>query len=89
MATPTAKASETQACLPSKADADNMAPQPRYFSPRDLAGALRRLDDAEIDALIKAIATEAERRGRLSPKPAAFGAKPQTGRSPTEKATIY
>jgi DNA invertase Pin-like site-specific DNA recombinase len=38
--------------------------------PRDLAGALKRLDDAEIDALLAAVTTEAERRGRLPASPA-------------------
>jgi len=31
--------------------------------PEDLAGALKRLDDVEIDALLAAVTTEAERRG--------------------------
>jgi hypothetical protein len=44
------------------------------------------LDDAEIDALFKAVATEAERRGRLSPKPTrALAATPQRAQKPTEK----
>jgi hypothetical protein len=62
--------------------------QPRHFLPKDLAGALKRLDDAEIDALLAAVATEAERRGRLPPsrakeKPAA-DAKSHTRQAPTE-----
>ena len=40
---------------------------PRHFLPQDLAGALKRLDNAEIDALLAAVTTEAERRGRLPP----------------------
>jgi hypothetical protein len=32
--------------------------------PKDLAGLLRRLDDAAIDALLSAVMAEAERRGR-------------------------
>jgi DNA invertase Pin-like site-specific DNA recombinase len=55
-APPTAKAPEPLA-----------APRPRHFLPKDLAGALKRLDNAEIDALLAAVTTEAERRGRLSP----------------------
>jgi hypothetical protein len=47
----------------------NSTTLPRYFLPKDLAGALRRLDDVEIDALLAAVGTEAERRGR-PPKPA-------------------
>ena len=34
--------------------------------PKDLAGSLKRLEDAEIDRLLSAVTTEAERRGRLS-----------------------
>jgi DNA invertase Pin-like site-specific DNA recombinase len=34
--------------------------------PKDLAGALKQLGDPEIDALLSAVTTEAERRGRLS-----------------------
>jgi hypothetical protein len=36
----------------------------------DLAGALKRLDDVEIDELLTAVTTEAERRGRRPPSPA-------------------
>ena len=46
---------------------------------RDLPGALERLDDVEIDALLAAVTTEAERRGPPGPakvKPVA-DAKPQ------------
>ncbi|MFZ1895861.1 MAG: hypothetical protein WAU59_17580, partial [Rhodoplanes sp.] len=32
-----------------------------------MAGALKHLDDAELDALLVAVTTEAERRGRLRP----------------------
>ena len=49
--------------------------------PKDLAGALKRLDDLEIDALLAAVLTEAERRGRRPPGPAkekrVADAKPQ------------
>jgi len=49
--------------------------------PKDLAGALERLDDVEIDALLAAVTTEAERRGRRPPSPAkekpVADAKPQ------------
>ena len=37
--------------------------------PEDLAGALKRLDDVEIDALLAAVTAEAERRGRRAPSP--------------------
>ena len=43
---------------------DSPALQQRHFLPKDLAGALKRLDDVEIDALLAAVTTEAERRGR-------------------------
>ena len=43
--------------------------QPRHFLPKDLAGALKRLDDTEIDALFAAVIAEAEHRGRLSAEP--------------------
>jgi hypothetical protein len=46
---------------------DNPALQPRHLLPKDLAGALKHLDDAEFDALLMAVTTEAERRGRLRP----------------------
>lgn len=46
---------------------DNPAPPPRHLLPKDLAGALKHLDDGEIEALLAAVTTEAERRGRLRP----------------------
>jgi hypothetical protein len=46
---------------------NNPAPQPRPLLPKDLAGALKHLGDAELDALRAAVTTEAERRGRLRP----------------------
>jgi hypothetical protein len=56
--------------------------------PKDLAGALKRLDDAEIDVLFAAVTTEAERRGRRPPSPAkakpAADAKPQPRQEPAE-----
>ena len=53
-----------------KARPDSMASQQRHLLPGDLAGALKRLDDVEIDALLAAVTTEAERRGRRPPSPA-------------------
>jgi hypothetical protein len=53
-----------------KAGPDGLASQQRHFLPDDLAGALKRLDDVEIDALLAAVTTEAERRGRRPPSPA-------------------
>ena len=42
--------------------------KPDYLLPRDLHGALMRLQDAEIDTLLNAVTDEARRRGRL-PRP--------------------
>ena len=53
-----------------KAGPDGLASQQRRFLPNDLAGALKRLDDVEIDALLAAVTTEAERRGRRPPSSA-------------------
>ncbi len=58
--------------------------------PEDLAGALKRLHDVEIDALHAAFTTEAERRGRRLPgpvkeKPVAY-AKPQRRQETAEDA---
>jgi hypothetical protein len=49
---------------------DSLASHQRHFLPQDLAGALKRLDDVEIDALLAALITEAERRGWRPPSPA-------------------
>ena len=48
---------------------DNLATQPRYLLPGDLAGALKRLNDDEIDTLLAAVTTEAERRGLRPSRP--------------------
>jgi len=53
-----------------RAGPNSLALQQRHFLPEDLAGALKRLDDVEIDALLAAVTTEAERRGRWPPSPA-------------------
>jgi hypothetical protein len=87
-APPTAKAPEPLAVPKRKAKAGSLDSQPRHFLPQDLAGALKRLDNAEIDALLAAVTTEAARRGRLPPsrakgKPTA-DARPQPRQAPTE-----
>lgn len=64
-AAPVPKAPEPRAVPQGKALADNAASQARYVLPKDLAGALKRLDDTELDALLVAVTGEAERRGRL------------------------
>ena len=63
----TAKAPEPLAVPQSKAKVGSLASPPRHFLPPDLAGALKRLDNAEIDGLLAAVTIEAERRGRLPP----------------------
>ena len=64
------------------------AAQPRHFLPKDLAGALKQLGDREIDALLSAVTTEAERRGRLSAQRSkekfAADAKTQAHQAPVE-----
>jgi hypothetical protein len=56
--------------------------------PKDLAGALKQLGDREIDALLSAVTTEAERRGRLSAQRSkdefAADAKTQAHQAPIE-----
>jgi hypothetical protein len=69
---PTRRSAETTPDLFSERPPEPLAvpqskAQPRHFLPKDLAGALKRLDNAEIDALLAAVTTEAERRGRLPP----------------------
>jgi hypothetical protein len=64
-APPTTKAPAPLATPQSKANTGSLASQPRHFLPKDLAGALKRLDDTEIDALLVAVSAEAERRGRM------------------------
>ena len=60
-ATPTPKGSGSKT-IPVPAD---LPSQPRHLLPKDLAGALERLDDTEIDSLLAAVTSEAERRGRI------------------------
>jgi hypothetical protein len=68
---------------PSQVEPDNQISPPRHFLPKDLAGALKRLDDAEIDALLSAVTAEAGRRNRL-PSSATKAAQPRP--APTEQA---
>jgi hypothetical protein len=69
-ALPTVKAAGPSTVAISKARPGSLASQQRHFLPTDLAGALKRLDDVEIDELLTAVTTEAERRGRRPPSPA-------------------
>ena len=45
---------------------EQKASEPRHLLPKDLARSLMRLDDAEIDLLLSAVTTEAQRRGRVT-----------------------
>jgi hypothetical protein len=58
-----------------------MPPPPRYRLPSDLAGALTRLDDSEIDALLATVTSEAKRRGRLPAKTMATARPADTDRT--------
>jgi hypothetical protein len=69
-APPTVTAAGPSAVPKGKAGVGSLASQQRHFLPKDLAGALKRLDDVEIDALLAAVTSEAERRGRRPPSPA-------------------
>jgi DNA invertase Pin-like site-specific DNA recombinase len=55
--------------LQSEPEADDIVSRPKPLLPEDLAGALERLEDTEVDALLAAVITEAKRRGRLVPSP--------------------
>ena len=79
-AKPIARVPESLAVPEREAEPDNLASQPRHFLPKDLAGALKRLDETEIDTLLAAVTAEAERRGRLTPRPAAEKPAPDTKR---------
>src|SRR6478672_13348074 len=69
-APPTVTAAGPSAVPKGKAGPNSPASQQRHFLPEDLAGALKRLDDVQIGALLAAVTTEAERRGRRPPSPA-------------------
>src|SRR4029077_15692057 len=69
-ALPTVTPAGPSAVPKGKAGPDSRASQQRHFLPKDLAGALKWLDDVEIDTLLAAVTTEAERRGRWPPSPA-------------------
>jgi DNA invertase Pin-like site-specific DNA recombinase len=69
-ALPTSTSAGPPAVSKYKAGPDGLTSQQRHFLPENLAGALKRLDDVEIDALLAAVTTEAERRGRRPSGPA-------------------
>ena len=83
-ATPTPKAPEPPAIPKGKGEPDNLASQPRYLLPKGLAGALKRLDDTEVDILLTAVTSEAERRGRLPGASASKTTASGTKRPPTD-----
>jgi hypothetical protein len=64
---PTATAPEPTSVSENKIPANALVSPPRFLLPKNLAGALKRLDDAEFDTLLVAVNIEAERRGRLPP----------------------
>ena len=92
-ALPTVTAAGPSAVSKGKAGPDSLASQQRHFLPKDLAGALKRLDDVEIDALLAAVTTEAERRGRRPPSPAkekpVADAKPQRRQEAPRMARVH
>jgi len=82
-AAPTPRAPESPAVPQGKAVLNSSAAQTRYLLPKDLAGALQRLDDTEVATLLAAVTTEAERRGRL-PRPSASKVVEDAGHSLTK-----
>src|SRR5215211_5919084 len=60
----TASAPESPPVLHANPDPNDVASQPHYLLPKDLAGALKRLSDDEVDALLAAATVEARRRDR-------------------------
>jgi len=66
-ATPTTMRAPEPEAIP-EGEADQRSP-PRHFLPNDLAGSLKRLDDAEIDSLLTALTQEAKHRNRLPSSP--------------------
>jgi predicted DNA-binding protein (UPF0251 family) len=79
----TRKAPESVAL--SQVEPGNQTSPARHFLPKDLAGALKRLDDAEIDALLSAVTAEAGRRNRL-PSSVTKERTAQPRPAPTEQA---
>ena len=71
---PTARAPE-QPSSPRATGVEPRAPvtRPPPLLPKDLAGALTRLADTEIDDLLTAVTAEVDRRGRLAPPTAHRG----------------
>ena len=74
--------------LEGRNDLANELIPPRRFLPKNLAGSLTRLDDAEINSLLAAVTEEAKRRNLLPSSPTrdhvAARAMPRPHRVPTE-----
>jgi len=68
-ALPTVTTAGPSAVPKGKAGPDSLASQQRHFLPEDLAGALKRLDDVEIDALLAAVTTEGRESRTMAAKP--------------------
>ena len=62
--------------------------RPRFALPGDLAGSLRHLDDAQLDALLRAANAEAARRGWQTPRADARAQQQRdaTGTAPRARA---
>ena len=82
---PSPKAAGPSAVVQAEGAEDDPASQPRHVLPKDLAGALKRLDNGEIDALLSAVTTEAERRGHLPKRQPEPEAKPAAHRTAVEE----
>jgi hypothetical protein len=60
-------ATERPPVVQGKPKLEGPASGPRHLLPKDLAGALERLNDGEVDSLLAAVTAEARRRGRVAP----------------------
>src|SRR5215204_2289341 len=79
----TASAVGTPTVLQGNPKRNDVASQPHDLLPKDLAGALKRLSDDEVDALLAAATVEAQRRDRPQQREtpeAAVDAKAPRGR---------
>jgi hypothetical protein len=85
---PSPKAPGPSAVVQAERAEDDPASQSRHVLPKDLAGALKRLDDGEIDTLLSAVTTEADRRGRLPKRQPQLEAKPAAQRTAVEAVAI-
>lgn len=84
-APPLAKASDPPAIPKVAPDSEQQGSEPRYLLPKDLAGSLKRLDNAEIDTLLAAVTAEAEHRGRVPKLQPQAETKPGVRRTAVEE----